>query len=175
MRKNSQPIKLPIMGTQKSISSNNRDNYKKRQSQRADNAKLIKKLENKKVEKGGQKELISNAYKNVIKLIANLLDNINEEKTNGKSNLKYINEETQKQRKSFNKPLDKKLISSPEQITIFSLKKLGKKNSVIENPLSTRKSFNIERSKIQNLIRTENLDTSIHLMKSKKKFLIFNP
>ena len=169
MRKNSEPIKLPIMGTQRSISSNNRDNYKKRQSQRADNAKLIKKLENKKVEKGGQKELISNAYKNVIKVIANLLDNINEEKTNGKSNLKYINEETQNKRKSFNKPLAKKLISSTEQITILSLKKLGKKNSVNESPLFIRKSFNIERSKIKNLIRTENLDTSIHLMKSKKK------
>jgi len=90
MRKNSEPIKPPTVRTQRSGSSNNRDNYKKKQTHKTANIKHIKKLETKKEEKGGQDELISNAYKNVINVIANLLDNIKEEKANGKSNLKYI-------------------------------------------------------------------------------------
>ena len=165
MRKNSETFKLPTIATQRSGSINHRDNYKKRQSHRTANIKHIKKYENKKEKKGGQEKLISNAYKNVINVLANFLDNKKEEKTNRKSNLK-INEATQKK----GKPPAKKLISGITQTTILPLNKLKliKKNSNNESPLSTPKSFNIEKRKKQNLIGTENLDTSIHLNKSKK-------
>ena len=168
MRKYSEPIIQPTVKTQRSASSNNRDNYKKRPSNRSTNIKFINKLGTKKEEERGQDELISNAYKNIMNVLANLLDNIKEEKTNGKSNLKYINEATQKKRKSINKPLSKKLKSSTAQATLLSLNNLGIKNSFNENPLSTKQCFNIEKRKSQNIIGTENLDPSMHLVKSKK-------
>jgi len=102
-------------------------------------------------------------------VIANLLDNINEEKTNGKSNLQYIRGVTQKNRKLFNKAPIHKLISYTPQTTILSLNKLSKKNSVNKKPPSPRKSFNLGKRKSKNLIVIKNLDNSLHLDKSKKK------
>jgi len=164
MRKSSDPIQLPTIGTQISSSSNNRENYKKRQFRTVN----IKKIETEKEEEKGQDELISNAYKNVINVISNLLDNINEEKTNGKSNLKYINESTQKQRRSFNKPQAKKFNNAISQTTIIPLNKFKKKNSINKSLLFNRKSFNEGKLKNLNLIRIDNLDASIRLDKSKK-------
>ena len=119
MRKNSEPIKISALKSHRSGSSNNRDNYKKKQSHKTANIIQIKKLETKKEEKRGQDDVISNAYKNVMNVIANLLDNINEEKTNGKSNLQYIRGATQKNRKLFNKAPIQKLISYTPQTTYF--------------------------------------------------------
>ena len=173
MRKNSEPIKVSALKSQRSGSSYNRNNYKNKQSHKTANIKQIKKLETKKEEKIGQDELISNAYKNVMNVIANLLDNINEEKTNGKSNLQYIKGATQKDLKSFNKTPIHKLISYTPQTTILSLNKLTKKNSVNKKPLSPLKSLNLGKRKSKNLIVTENLDNSLHLDKIKKKISHF--
>ncbi len=87
MKKHSEPLKISAIKSQRTVSSNERENHKKQQSHKTINVKHTKKLDSKNEEKEGKDELISNAYKNVINVIANLLDNINEEKTNGKSNL----------------------------------------------------------------------------------------
>ena len=80
-------------------------------------------------------------------VLANLLDNINEEKTNGKSNLQYINETTKKQRKSIKAPVQK-LISYSPQTAILSLNKLDKKNSINQKPVSPQKSLNMPQKSL---------------------------
>ena len=169
MKKHSEPLKISAIKSQRTVSSNERENHKKQQSHKTINVKHTKKLDSKNEEKEGKDELISNAYKNVINVIANLLDNINEEKTNGKSNLQYINE-IQKKRK---RPV-KKLISYTPQTIILSLNQLNKKNSINKKPLFPQKSLNIIKRKSQNKIETENLDSSINIVKSKKKITNFH-
>jgi hypothetical protein len=168
MRKNIDNLKIQEIKIQRSISNNERENHKKEQSQKTVNGKKIKKLSTKNEEKQGQDELISNAYKNVINVIANLLDNINEEKTNGKPNLQYINE-SQKKRKSLNKKPVKKLISYTPPSVILSLNQLEKKNSPNKKRIVPLKSLDIIKRKNQNLNVNENLNSSINMDKRKKK------
>jgi hypothetical protein len=159
MRKNNKSFKILPIKPQRTFSNNDIDNNKKKQSQ-----KIVKV----KQEEEGQDELISNAYKNVINVIHNLLDNINEEKTNGKPNLQYINED-KKKRKSINKKPVKKLISYTPPSAILSLNQLDKKNSPNKKRILPLKSLNIIKRKNQNLIVKENLDSSINKDKRKKK------
>ena len=172
MRKNSEPLKIHEIKDQRTVSSNERENHKERQSHKTVNEKHVKKLSSKKTEKQGQEKLISNAYKNVINVIGNLLDDINEEKTNGKPSLQYI-KEAKKNRRSFNKKPVKKFISYTPKTVILSLNQLNKNNSGSKKGLLPRKSFNLVKRKSQNLIVTENLDTSLNIQKSKKKITNF--
>ena len=170
MRKNSESIKMQEIKVHRSISNNERENLKKEQSQKAVNGKHIKKILTKKEEKHNQDELISDAYKNVINVIANLLDNIKNEKTNGKPNLQYINE-TQKKKKSISKKPAKRLISYTPQSAMLSFNQLDKKCLVNKKPLLPQKSFNIIKKKNQNM--SSNLDSSINMDKRKKKIISF--
>ena len=168
MRKNSDPLKIQKIKVQRSISANERENHKNEHSQETVNGKHIKKLLTKNEEKQGQDELISDAYKNVINVIGNLLNNINKEKTNGKPNLQYINE-TQKKKKSFSKRPAKKLISYTPQSAMLSFNQLKKRSLANKKPILPQKSVNIIKRKNQNLIVTANLDSSINMDKRKKK------
>jgi hypothetical protein len=159
MRKNSEPLKFFLNKKQSSASSNEKGIYK--QSQKTAKINI-----NKNEPKGGRDDTISNAYKNVIKVIENLLDNINDEKTDGKSNLQYINETTQKRRKvSVNKKQIQKNISYTPEKAKSSFKKLIKKNSVNKKPIYKLNSVNIIKRKKKYENVTDDLNSSINLSK----------
>ena len=169
MRKNSEPLKIFLNKKKSSNSFNEKDNNKQSQ-------KTVKLKINKNQQKGGRDDIISNAYKNVIKVIENLLDNINDEKKDGKSNLHYINETTQRLRKaSINKkPIQKNISYTPEK-AVSSIKKLFKKNSVNKKPIYKLNSVNIIKRKSQNENVTDDLNSSISLGKKTKKLLMKRP
>ena len=57
------------------------------------NLKILYKIDKEKeIIRENRKEMQSNAYKNIITVISNILDNIEEQKINGKSNLLYVQE-----------------------------------------------------------------------------------
>ena len=175
MRKNSEPFKLPTIGTQRSGSSNHRDNNKKRQSHRTANIKHIKKLENKKEKKGGQEKLMSNAYKNVINVLANFLDSKSEEKTNRKSENLDTSKHLNKSKKSIphfqtkyrNKFQKKNLFFKPMnklKTKLTYTKPLNSDYNKIDNEssfLSKMNKSNIEENRFYNHNKTNNIFSSL--------------
>jgi len=169
MRKNNEPLKLFLTKNHSSTSNKEKENH--RQSQKS----LIIKI-NKNEQKGGKDDLIANAYKKVIKVIENLLGNINDEKRDSKSNLKYINETSQRLRKaSVNKnPIQKNISYTPEK-QVSSFNKLFKGNSFIKKPIYKLNSINIIKRKNKNENVNNTLNSSINLIKRKNKFSLLNP
>ena len=118
---------------------------------------------NQRKNKGQKEEQLSNAYNNVINVIANLLENIEDEITNGKSNLKYINETNLKQRnqKLINKKPIAKMISYTPQKRKFSLNNNN-------NKASTK---NCKRK----IVSLKSLDVKRHPKKKGASLIIKNP
>ena len=165
MRKNSEPLKFFLNIKQSSSLSNEPTNDKQSQ-------KTVKNKINQNEQKVERDDLISNAYKNVIKVIENLLGNINDEKTDGKSNLQYINQASQRLRKaSVNKKRIQKNISYTPEKFKSSFKKLLKKNSINKKPIYKLKSVNIIKRKKRN----ENVTDALNLVKKKKNLLLKKP
>ena len=94
----------------------------------------------------GEDRTLSKAYKNVIKVITNILENIEEQKINGKANNLNINSRSQRKRESeYLKKTSKKtlnIMSSPKSMK--PIKKTYKKIDSLSN--ISRKSFNSKES-----------------------------
>jgi hypothetical protein len=89
------------------------------------------------VRKKKQEEILSNAYKNLITVISNILDTIEEQKINGKPNLKNTKLQVNK------KPV-KKLISYTPAKTKFDLKNRNSQDILsFKSPAPTKKSLEI--------------------------------
>jgi hypothetical protein len=88
-----------------------------------------------------RKEMQSNAYKNIITVISNILDNIEEQKINGKSNLLYVHESSRNKKKpQINKKPAKKLDSYTSPEIKYNLNYTSTKN-FNKNKTSTKKSI----------------------------------
>ena len=138
-----------------SINNENKMNYNGK-SQKSLNVSFNRSFENREGKKGEQ---LSNAYNNVINVIANLLENIEDEMANGKSNLKYINETNIKQRKQrmLNKKPVAKMISYTPQKAGFSLNNNKASNKSIKKKVISLKSLDIKKHpKIKNETFIEN-------------------
>ena len=114
-----------------------------------------------------ENKMLSKAYKNIIKVIANILGNIEEEKINGKTNMLKINS---RRRTVFKKKSDKRIQKIPINTSSKSMnllvldnnqsfisKKSVNKSSSIN--IKSNKNFNIPNIKI---IKADNNDNSNH-------------
>lgn len=121
----------------------------------------IHKKKSEEIKEGNNKKL-SIAYKNVIKVISNLLDNIEDEITNGKSNLKYINETNRKQKTrqiSLKKPIKKLISQTPPKSRISLVNKFSAKN--FKKKLSSPASIEFKSNKtIKNKFDLNNKSSS---------------
>ena len=142
-----------------SINNENQKNYNEK-SQRSLNVSFNRSFENREGQYKGKKgEQLSNAYNNVINVIANLLENIEDEMANGKSNLKYINETNIKQRKQkmINKKPVAKMISYTPQKSGFSLNNNKVSTKSFKKKVISLKSLDIKKhAKIKNGTFIEN-------------------
>ena len=144
MKKKSNSIKdLSIFKSRNSIFSKENDISKNSKDSHIQKSFYSEKTESEKEFKiNPQDEITSNAYKNIITVISNLLDNIEDQKKNGKSNFQYIQDIHQSQKKlPINKKPVKKLISYTPLKSRFSLNNINR-NIITKNRVSSKKLVN---------------------------------
>ena len=124
------------------IKSNNQEeilsnSYKKNRNEQTRRSRQSINSINDYIRKKKQEEILSNAYKNLMTVISNILDTIEDQKINGKSNLKNIKQQVNK------KPV-KKLVSYTPAKTKFNLKNANSPDNLsFKSPAPTKKSLEI--------------------------------
>ena len=125
-------------------------------------------------------QIISNANINIVSVIKNILENIEDEQKNGKSNLQYVNLSSQRQRKMNlnNKTAIDKLISyTPRKkfsLNINSPSKRGSKlllskNESFSKHLSKKKIYSLKEINKKNKVKFKNEDMNLNISSEKYK------
>ena len=127
-----------------------KENEKLRYKQSKNSINQDKIDKEKEIIRENRKEMQSNAYKNIITVISNILDNIEEQKINGKSNLLYVQESSRNKKKpQINKKPAKKLDSYTSPEIKYNLNYTSTKNCN-KNKTSTKKSIDKSIDKLNN-------------------------
>ena len=151
MKNDRKSLQLSIIKVRKSLNLQEGDKAKKRKSTKINYRKKDS------IKKDREYKLLSNAYKNVLNVITNLLDNIEDEKTNGKTNMlfthrrnKTVSKNTAKKRVSYDRPNINLLITKIDSSkTDSSLENLNKNK--------TKKNYHLKSFK-KNFGKTSNLE-----------------
>lgn len=155
MRNNKNSLKQSIIQARNTIIMKEIDELKNRKNS---NAILKNKIT---LKKEREEKVLRNAYKNVINVITNLLDNIEDEKTNGKVNYIGTHRKIDKVKNKNKRPI-KKLVSYDIPRIKYSLNSQNTKGNLLEaeksNTLKGNKSpFNLSINwKSQKYLITQN-------------------
>jgi len=155
MRNNKNSLKQSIIQVRNTIIMKEIDELKNRKNS---NAILKNKIT---LKKEREEKVLRNAYKNVINVITNLLDNIEDEKTNGKVNYIGTHRKIDKVKNKNKRPI-KKLVSYDIPRIKYSLNSQNTKGNLLEaeksNTLKGNKSpFNLSINwKSQKYLITQN-------------------